>query len=127
MKVDFITAPDAPDLGSGYAQCVSVSGHQRTVYVSAQSPMREDGTVPTDFAEQAELAWANVAAQLRAAGLGLEHVVKHTTYLSDRAYRDTYRSVRQRVLGDHQPALTVIIADIFDADWLLEIEAIAVA
>ena len=35
--------------------------------------------------------------------------------------------VRRRVLGDHEPALTVIIADIFDEAWLLEIEAIAVA
>jgi hypothetical protein len=28
-------------------------------------------------------------------------------------------------LGDHRPALTVIIADIYDSQWLLEIEAIA--
>ncbi len=127
MKVEYIAAQDAPDLNSGYAQCVSVTGPHRTVYVSGQIPVRADGTVPTDFAEQAEVAWANVAAQLRAAGLGLEHVVKHTTYLSDRAYRDTYCTVRRRVLGDHDPALTVIIADIFDEAWLLEIEAIAVA
>jgi hypothetical protein len=31
------------------------------------------------------------------------------------------------VLGGHSPALTVIIADIFDSAWLLEIEAIAAA
>jgi 2-iminobutanoate/2-iminopropanoate deaminase len=30
------------------------------------------------------------------------------------------------VLGDHCPALTVIITDIYSEDWLLEIEGIAV-
>jgi 2-iminobutanoate/2-iminopropanoate deaminase len=31
------------------------------------------------------------------------------------------------VLGDHSPALTIIITGIYDEAWLLEIEAIAVA
>lgn len=35
--------------------------------------------------------------------------------------------VRQEVLGDRAPALTVVIATIYDEDWLLEIEAIAVS
>jgi 2-iminobutanoate/2-iminopropanoate deaminase len=30
-------------------------------------------------------------------------------------------------LGDHRPALTIIIADIYSEEWLLEIEAIAMA
>jgi 2-iminobutanoate/2-iminopropanoate deaminase len=29
------------------------------------------------------------------------------------------------MLGSHSPALTVIIAGIFDEQWLLEIEAVA--
>jgi hypothetical protein len=31
------------------------------------------------------------------------------------------------VLGGREPALTVVIAGIFDEAWLLEIEAVAVA
>jgi len=30
------------------------------------------------------------------------------------------------VLGDHRPAVTVIITDIYSDEWLLEIEGIAV-
>jgi 2-iminobutanoate/2-iminopropanoate deaminase len=37
------------------------------------------------------------------------------------------REVRAEVLGDLKPALTVIIAGIFDSEWLIEIEAIAAA
>lgn len=35
--------------------------------------------------------------------------------------------VCREVLGGHSPALTVVIAGIFDEKWLLEIEAIAAA
>jgi hypothetical protein len=37
------------------------------------------------------------------------------------------RKVRQEILGDLSPALTVVIAEIFDEAWLLEIEAVAAA
>jgi enamine deaminase RidA (YjgF/YER057c/UK114 family) len=55
----------------------------------------------------------------------LADLVEVTTYLSDRAYRAENSVIRQEVLGDHAPALTVIITGIYDEAWLLEIEAIA--
>jgi enamine deaminase RidA (YjgF/YER057c/UK114 family) len=57
----------------------------------------------------------------------VRNLVKVTTFLSDRRYAATNTAVRQWVLGDHEPALTVIITGIFDSRWLLEIEAIAAA
>ncbi len=125
MRLDHITSEHAHDLKSGYSQCVVLSGHTRTIHVSGQIPVRPDGTVPSTFTEQAEQAWANLNAQLKAAGLGLGNIVRHTTYLSDRKYRAENSAVRRRVLGTHEPALTVIIAGIFDEAWLLEIEAVA--
>ena len=50
-----------------------------------------------------------------------------TTFLSDRRYGAENRAVRELVLGDHAPALTVIITGILDEAWLVEIEAIAAA
>ena len=38
-----------------------------------------------------------------------------------------FRRLRQRIPGDHAPALTVIIIGIHDTWWLLDIEAIAAA
>jgi hypothetical protein len=35
--------------------------------------------------------------------------------------------VRNEVLGGHRPALTVVIAGIFDPRWLLEVEVVAAA
>lgn len=126
MEIQHINASDAHDIKSGYSQAVAVSGYKRTLYVSGQIPVRQDGTVPGTFTEQAEQAWENVEAQLKAAGMGMGNIVRHTTYLSDRKYCTKNSEVRRRFLQEFQPALTVIITDIFDEAWLLEIEAVAV-
>jgi len=126
LEVQEINAPDAHDLKSGYSQAICVSNESRTLYISGQIPVAPDGMVPASFREQAELAWSNVEAQLVAAGMGLGNIVRHTTYLSDRKHRAENSEIRRQVLKGHEPALTVIIAGIFDEEWLLEIEAVAV-
>ncbi|QBF30790.1 RidA family protein [Thalassococcus sp. S3] len=120
-----INSPDAPGASGGYAQAVETTGAQRVVYVSGQIPVSRDGKVPETFREQAELAWRNVEAQLHAADMGLENIIKHTTFLSDRRYRQINSEVRREVLGNLEAALTVIITGIYDEAWLLEIEVIA--
>jgi enamine deaminase RidA (YjgF/YER057c/UK114 family) len=95
-------APDAPPPSGGYSQAVAFEG-------------------------QARLAWRNVERQLAAAGMDLAGIVKHTTYLARREGREANGRVRREILGDLEPALTVVIAGIFDESWLLEIEAIAAA
>ena len=127
MDLRSIDSPDAPKPAGGYAQAVAVSGATRTLHVSGQIPVDVEGNCPSGFAEQARLAWSNVLAQLAAAGMGVENLVKVTTFLSDRRYALENRQVRQEVLGSHRPALTVIITGIFDEAWLLEIEAVAAA
>jgi 2-iminobutanoate/2-iminopropanoate deaminase len=125
MKSRSINATDGPAASGGYSQAFEVEGARRILHISGQIPVEADGSVPKEFETQARLAWKNIERQLVAAGMGLENIVKHTTYLSDREYRAANSKVRQEVLGRLSPALTVIIADIFDASWLLEIEAVA--
>ncbi|MGH1480703.1 MAG: RidA family protein [Geminicoccales bacterium] len=120
-----ITAPDAHSLNSGYSQAIAVTDAKRTVYVSGQIGLRPDGSLPDDFSGQARQVWLNIEAQLKAAGMGLDNIVHHTTFLSDRKYRAESSEIRKEVFGDLEPALTVIIAGIFDEAWLLEIQAIA--
>ncbi|TWT05143.1 RidA family protein [Reyranella sp. CPCC 100927] len=127
MKTRAINSPDVPAPAGGYAQVVEATGVQRIVHVSGQIPMALDGTVPSDFVSQSRQAWANVQAQLRAADMTLDNLVKVTIFLSDRRYAAENRQVRNEVLGTRTPALTVIITGIFDEAWLLEIEAVAMA
>lgn len=127
MERTLVDAPDAPAAAGGYAQGVLISGASRQLFISGQIPSTCDGVVPASFAEQSRLAWRNVEAQLRAAGMTLDNLVKVTIFLSDRRYAMENRQTRAEILGDRKVALTVVIAGIFDEAWLLEIEAIAAA
>jgi len=127
MQTRSINSPEAPGASGGYAQAVEVSGAQRFLFISGQIPVSVEGRVPESFTDQARLAWRNIQAQLESAGMGLENIVKHTTFLSDRRYRSQNSEVRKEVLGDLTPALTVTITGIYDQAWLLEIEAVAAA
>ena len=129
MQTRPIDAADAPAIPAGraYAQALEVSGAQRLLFVSGQTPERADGSLPEGFAAQCRQAWANVEAQLRAAGMTLDNLVKATVFLADRADGVTNREVRRAVLGDRRIAMTVVVAGIFDERWLVEIEAVAAA
>lgn len=112
---------------TSYAQAYEVDAPTRWLFVSGQVPADAEGIVPQSFGDQARLVWANIEAQLAAAGMTLDNLVKVTTFLSDRQYRDQNRDVRHAVLAGRTPALTVIITSIYDEAWLLEIEAVAAA
>jgi 2-iminobutanoate/2-iminopropanoate deaminase len=127
LKLRSINARSAPEPVGGYSQALETTNSNRRLYISGQIPMARGGAVPDSFAEQARLVWANVLAQLEAADMTIGNLVKVTIFLSDRKYALENRQARQEALGDHAPALTVIIAGIFDEAWLLEIEAIAEA
>ncbi len=87
--------------------------------------MTREGELPASFKDQAALVWKNIIAQLNAADMSVENLVKVTIFLSDRKYSLENSQARQLALGTCAPALTVIITGIFDEAWLLEIEAIA--
>jgi enamine deaminase RidA (YjgF/YER057c/UK114 family) len=125
LTIEPINAPDAPQPSGGYAQAVRLSDVAELVFVSGQIPVEADGAVPGAFGDQCRLVWRNVEAQLRAAGLTLADIVKVTTFLSDRAYAAENGAIRREVLAGLTPALTIIIAGIYDPAWLLEIEVIA--
>ena len=110
---------------SGYSMGLELGPHRRLLFVSGQVPERSDGTVPEGFEAQCEQAWRNVIEVLAAAGLGVEHLVKITTFLTDRDQVVANRAIRRKMLGGHEPASTVMVAVTVDGKWLLEIEAIA--
>ena len=125
MNVTPINAPDAVQPAGGYAQAMLVSGAAELLFISGQIGVDRNSVVGADFAAQAALVWGNIDAQLRAAGMTKDNLVKVTIFLSDRRYIPEYRAARQTYLGERTIALTTIITGIFDEAWLLEIEAVA--
>ncbi len=110
---------------SGYSMGLELGQHRRLLFISGQVPERSDGSVPEGFEAQCEQAWRNVIEVLATAGLGVEHLVKITTFLTDRDQVVANRAIRRKMLGDHEPASTVMVAVTVYGKWLLEIEAIA--
>jgi enamine deaminase RidA (YjgF/YER057c/UK114 family) len=110
---------------SGYSMGLEFSQHRRLLFISGQVPENSDGSVPEGFEAQCEQAWRNILAVLAVAGLGVEHLVKITTFLTDRSQVVANRAIRRKMLAGNEPASTVMIAETVDGKWLLEIEAIA--
>lgn len=112
--------------GNAYAQAVEIENINRLVFVSGQIPVGDnDQNISSDFQVQCRTVWDNKKKQLDACGMQLTDIVKVTTYLSDRKYREQNYMIRKEVLNTHSPAVTIIIADIYEEAWLLEIEVIA--
>jgi enamine deaminase RidA (YjgF/YER057c/UK114 family) len=109
----------------GYSMGLEVGQHRRLLFISGQVPENPDGSVPEGFEAQCEHAWRNIIEVLGSAGLGVEHLVKINTFLTDKSQVVANRAVRRKMLRGNEPALTVVIAETVDGKWLLEIEAIA--
>jgi enamine deaminase RidA (YjgF/YER057c/UK114 family) len=104
-----------------------VTGAIRTLYVSGQVGIAADGSVPEDATAQSALAWQNLQAQLRAAGMEIENSGENH---HDRAQSGRYASVRAgrtAVMGAHWRASTLIVGGLANPSWKVEVEGIAVA
>ena len=118
-----INSKNAPSPEGGYSQAMLVEGASKFLFIGGQIPETIDGETPEDFESQCRIVWSNIEAQLEAAEMTISNLTKITIFLSSREYADINSTIRQEFLKNHAPALTVIIAGIFDEKWLLEIEA----
>jgi enamine deaminase RidA (YjgF/YER057c/UK114 family) len=122
-----LNAPDTPPPVAAYTNAIEVSGVTRTLYISEQVGQRVDGTIPDDIVEQNRLAWQNLEAQVQAAGMTLDNLVKVTTILPSRGDVAAAREARSKALGDRKPASALIVGGLANPAWKIEVEGIAVA
>jgi 2-iminobutanoate/2-iminopropanoate deaminase len=120
-----IVAEDVPTPKSAFSTGIR-SG--RSVYVSGQLGIDlETGVPPADVRAETELVIDYIRRTLNAAGLGLEHVVKTTVYVTDFADYAAINEVYAREFPQPFPArATVQVAGLL-AGARLEIEAVAIA
>lgn len=130
MQTNFVNPPDlCPTVG--WTHVATVSGGT-TIYVSGQVSVDERGAVvgAGDLRTQTRQAFQNVARALAAVGASFEDVVKTNLYVVGlkSEHVPIIREVRsQFVSGDHPPVSTLVgVSALVGANWLIEIEAIAV-
>lgn len=109
-----------------YSHGLEIPPNSRLLLVSGQTAGRPDGTIPPTIEEQAEVVWGRIRAILKDAGMGIDNIVKVNSYLRRREDAPAYAKVRGRYLGAHRPAmLGLVVAELFRAEYLLEVEVIA--
>lgn len=102
------------------------------IFVAGQVPRDKNGetVAPGDPLAQTEQVLANLRTVLEAAGSGLDRIGKVTVFTTSLEHRPAIHEVRHRVFGEigHYPASTmVVVKSLADPEWLVEIEAVALA
>ena len=117
-----VATPQAPAGRGPFPQAVQVGP---LLFLSGQGPLSPATNQPIagGFAEQVRQTFANVEAILRAAGLGLEHVVKVTVYLADIARVPEFNSLYEVLMPAPFPARTLVEVGLRGIDVELDVIA----
>jgi len=117
-----VSTSEAPAAVGPYSQAVA-SGF---IFLSGQIPLDASGKpVEGDVAAQTEQVLKNLSAVLRAAGSGLERVVKTTVYLKDINDFARMNEVYVRYFSKEPPARATVEVARLPRDAKVEIELIA--
>ena len=111
---------------NGYSH---VARNGTTYYISGQISLDLQGNLvgKGDIEAQTRQALTNLQNILEEIGGDLANVAKLTTLLTHPSYRDAFRKVRGEFFKDPPPANTLMVVEsLATADFLIEIEAIAV-
>ena len=112
-----------------YSHATELPAGMRILFISGQFGVAADGSLPPEFAEQAETAMNNVEALLSSAGMTKAHLVKLNYYLTRPADAPTLADIRRsRWSSAEPPAVTaIVVSSLARPEYLIEIEAIAAA
>lgn len=111
---------------AGYAHAVEVPPGARTLFISGLNGYEIDGTtMPSDFSAQARLVWRHLGTILSTAGMSYDDLVSLRFFLASAADDPANVALIREHLGDHRCCRTVVVQQLLEPEWLVEIEAIA--
>jgi len=123
---DVVATKDAPQAIGPYSQGIRANG---LVFVSGQvaiDPATQQ-VIAGDVAAQTERVLQNVAGILKAAGSGLEKVVRSTVFLKNMGEFGAMNEVYGRFFSVAPPARSTVEVARLPKDVLVEIDVIALA
>ncbi|OWT56278.1 RidA family protein [Candidimonas nitroreducens] len=141
-----LPAPAGP-----YSQGILSTGPGQWLHIAGQIGVDKDGNCAQGMTAQAERAWFNLLEVLREAGMGVEHLVKVTTYVTEPSLLGEFAAVRAKYLeqvrpdaarpdaaqpgaaqpGAAQPVAArpastlIVVKALARPEWLVEVEAVA--
>lgn len=123
---EVISTKDAPQAIGPYSQAIKSNGW---IFVSGQvaiDPSTQQ-VINGDIAAQTDRVLKNLSAILKAAGSGMENVVRATVFLKDMGDFAAMNEVYARYFKANPPARSAIQAARLPKDVLVEIDVIALA
>jgi enamine deaminase RidA (YjgF/YER057c/UK114 family) len=134
MTVEYI--PSIPSLGKLYGAYspASRAGEGQLYSIAGQLGGLPDGSLPGDgsvFA-QTKQSFANLGVVLNGLGLGFGDVLRFNTFIVDRTSIDQFMAARLEVFagiypdGTYPPNTLVLVSGLVEAQFNVEIEALAV-
>jgi 2-iminobutanoate/2-iminopropanoate deaminase len=123
---EVISTKDGPQAIGPYSQAIKANGF---VFVSGQvaiDPATQQ-VIEGDVAAQTERVMRNLTAILKAAGSGLEKVVRSTVFLKNMGDFAAMNEVYGRYFASAPPARSTVEVARLPRDMLVEIDVIALA
>jgi 2-iminobutanoate/2-iminopropanoate deaminase len=109
-----------------YSHAVEVKGNSNLLFISGLNGYFSDGqTMPETFEEQGELIWQHIGSILKSANMNYQNVISIRTYLADPFYDEANVQLRMKYMGDNRPSLTVVVCQLLEKKWKLEVEIVA--
>ena len=111
-----------------YSHVVVASGSS-LVFIAGQLSRDRNGEIvgARDMARQIRQVGENLRIALAAAGVGVEDLVKTTTYVTDIDEFFKYSEIRAEIFGQNLPTSTTVeVRRLAHPDLMVEIDAIAV-
>ena len=109
-----------------YADAVAVSGSGTQIFVSGTPGVREDGSLPEDFTDEARQCWANVEKALGKAGAKLADIVYMRQWVTSRDNASAYLAVSKEIIRHEPAAMFSIIDGLVWPGIRVEVEVIAI-
>ncbi len=108
-----------------YSHTMKVPSDSEWLVISGQVGMNAKRIVAVGAKRQAEQAYKNILACLRANKMTKDDLVKLTIYLTDSRFIEDARAARLKVFGEEvKPTSTLVIVDALAApEYLVEVEA----
>src|ERR671918_719160 len=128
MARTVVHSENAPRAIGPYSQAVQVPAGTLT-FLSGQVPFdpKSGEMVQGDIAQQTQRVMENLAAVLKAAGIGFEHVVRCTIYLTDLNDFTKVNEVYGRYFEAAPPARATVQVAALPRGARVEVDAIAVS
>ena len=115
LKESFMAAPLSPY--RSYMDLIFLSGHVPVIPGTAD--------VPQAFEDQARIALKNLCSSLRTAGSAPEKLLSMTVFVASREDIPAFNLLFKAIFAEPYPARAVLVADLPDARYRVEIQAIA--